>query len=713
MRTGSWWRRPAVRAAVVVAVWLIAGGPLGGFQGRLSEVQINDQATFLPATAEATQVAELLDRFGEPGVISAVVAYERPGGLTGADRAHLEPVARQVGELAGVVAVPAPPVVSEDAAAAQLVVQLDESDATDTVAAIRDVVGAAAPPGLAVYVTGPAGFVADLSGAFGNIDGLLLAVTATAVAVILVVVYRSPLLPLVVLLGAGLALGVASAAVYALASTEVVVLNGQSQGIMLILVFGAATDYALLLVARFREELARQPDRFTAVGVAWRRSVGPILASGSTVILGLLCLLLSDLNSNRGLGPVAAVGIGAALLVMLTYLPAVLSLLGRAGFWPFRPPRPPASAPGEAGQAGGTAADQGSTRRAGLASGAPADQAVADSGGGWWRRLAGFVVRRARAVWVVTLLVLAGLAALAPQLDAGGVPESDLFIGGAEATSGQEALARHFPAGATAPTQVVTGAGQVAEVVAAARGVSGVAGAQPVAEAGDLALVQVVLADPPDSDAAVDTVGRLRSAVHAVPGADALVGGTTAVDLDTRDAARRDLVMIIPLVLVVVLLVIIWLLRAVVAPALILASVVLSFAATLGLAAVAFQWVFGFPGADPSLPLFGFVFLVALGVDYSIFLMTRVREEAARRGTRAGVQEGLAVTGGVITSAGVVLAATFASLSVLPLLFLIQIAFIVAVGVLIDTMVVRTLLVPALCVELGPRVWWPGRLSRS
>jgi len=681
MPEGRWWRRPVTWAAVVVAVWLIAGAPLGRFQGELSDVQVNDQATFLPATAEATRVAELADRFGPQDVIPAVVVYERAGGLTEPDRAQLEAAARQIEGLAGVVAVPAPPVVSEDGAAAQLVVQVEETDATtQTVAALRQLVRAGAPPGLDVHVTGPAGFAADLSDAFGNIDGLLLVVTAAAVAVILTVVYRSPLLPVVVLIGAGLALGTASAVVYALASAELIVLNGQSQGIMLILVFGAATDYALLLVARFREELRRGPDRFAAMWVAWRRSVGPILASGLTVILGLLCLLLSDLNSNRSLGPVAAAGIAAALLVMLTYLPAMLSLLGRSGFWPFRP-RP-----------------------------LPAGEGSADPPGGWWQRLAGLVGRRARTVWVVTLLALASLAAFAPQLSADGVPDSELFIGGAESTSGQQALARHFPAGATAPTQVVADADRVSEVVAVARDVDGVATAEPAGQAGDLALVQVVLTAPADSDAALETVRRLRSAVHRVPEADALVGGSTAVDLDTREAARRDLLVIVPAVLVVVLLVIALLLRALVAPVLILGSVVLSFAATLGLAAVAFHQLFGFPGVDPSLPLFGFVFLVALGVDYSIFLMTRVREEAGRRGTRAGVLTGLAVTGGVITSAGVVLATTFAALAVLPLLFLVQIAFIVAVGVLVDTMVVRSLLVPALCVEIGRRVWWPSRI---
>lgn len=674
MRRQSWWRGPLVWAAVVTAIWIVAGGPLGGYQGRLAEVQENDASAYLPASAEATRVANLSERFAGADVIPAVVVYIRPGGLSEADRDWLAAGAARLAELPGLAGPVPPPVVSSDEEAAQLVVPVDgTADPGGTVAEVR-AASAAAPAGATVYVTGPAGFVADLGEAFGDIDSLLLLVTASVVAVILVLVYRSPLLPVVVLLGAGLALGTASAVVYGLARSDLIVLNGQSQGIMLILVFGAATDYALLLVARFREELRRHADRVTAMRVAWRRTLGPVLASGLTVILALSGLLLSDLNSNRGLGPVAAIGVAAAMLVMLTYLPAALVLLGRVAFWPFRP-------------------------RYGARRGGPA---------GWWQRLAGLVGRRARPVWLVTALVLAGLAALVPLLRADGVAQSDLYLREVESVAGQEALARHFPAGGGAPTVVIANADRTAEVVGALETVPEVALVRPGEPRQDLVRIEVVLAAPADSDEAIAAVPRLRSAVRAVDGADALVGGPSAVDYDTRRAASRDQRVIIPFALVVVFVVIALLLRAVLVTALLLASVVLSFLATLGLAAVMFNYVFDFPGADPTLPLFAFVFLVALGVDYSIFLLTRVREEAGRHGTRAGVRVGLAVTGGVITSAGVVLAATFSTLAVLPLLFLAQIAFLVATGVLIDTLVVRTLLVPGLCHDIGARIWWPG-----
>jgi RND superfamily putative drug exporter len=329
-----------------------------------------------------------------------------------------------------------------------------------------------------------------------------------------------------------------------------------------------------------------------------------------------------------------------------------------------------------------------------------------------WERVAALVSRRDRLVWVVTALALAGLAALLPLLRADGVAQTELFLGQAQSVDGQQALGRHFPAGGSAPTVVIADADRTDQVVATLREVPGVAEVRPDAQAGGLARITVVLAAPPDSDEAIATVPRLRAAVAGVPQAEALVGGPSAVDYDTRAAANRDRMLIIPLALVVVFLVITWLLRALLVTALLLASVVLSFAATLGIAAVVFNYLFDFPGADPSLPLFAFVFLVALGVDYSIFLMTRVREEAVRRGTRAGVQEGLAVTGRVITSAGVVLAATFSALGVIPILFLAQIAFLVAVGVLIDTLVVRSLLVPGLCHDIGSRIWWPSQLSR-
>lgn len=672
----KWWRRPLLWAIVVVAVWLLGGGPLGSFQGRLSEVQDNNQESYLPATAEATRAGELAARFTEGDVVPAVLVFTRSGGLTTADRTALERLAEELATLPEVAGPPSPVVVSADGVAAEFTVPLADGALVEGVTAVRQAVTAGTPDGVDGYVAGPAGFTADLVDAFGHIDGMLILVTASVVAVILIVVYRSPLLPLLVLVGAGLALGMASAAVYFLADRDVVVMNGQSQGIMLILVFGAATDYALLLVARYREELRHLDDRFAAMGVAWRRSLGPILASAATVVLALLCLLVSDLNSNRSLGPVASIGIISAVLVMLTYLPAVLALTGRAAFWPFSPTTSQPS------------------RRSG------------------WARLADLVARRDRIVWAVTALVLAGFAALLPQFRADGVADSELFLTDAESAAGQRVLAAHFPAGASAPTVIIAAAEQADEVVTAASTVEGVAQVTPIGEKDGLVRVVAVLSDPPDSDAAIATVQRLRDAVHAVPHADALVGGPTAVDLDTREAARRDQRLIIPLVLVVVFLVIAVLLRALLAPLLLLGSVVLSFAATLGLAALVFNHLFDFPGADPSLPLYAFLFLVALGVDYSIFLMTRVREESARHGTRAGVQIGLTVTGGVITSAGVVLAATFSALSVIPILFLAQIAFIVAAGVLIDTLVVRSLLVPGLSHDLGRVVWWPGRLAR-
>lgn len=661
----------------MVVVWLVVGGAAGSFQGRLADVQENDAETYLPADAEATRAGQLSARFGEDGVVPAVVVYERDGGLTPDDWAYVETTTSRLTGLPGLARPPSDPMPAPDQAAVSQSLAVVEDQLSDTVAEVRDVIRDGAPPGLLIHVTGPAGFVADLGEAFGEIDGLLLVVTASVVAVILVLVYRSPLLPLLVLIGAGLALGTASAVVYGLTRAGFLVLNGQSQGIMLILVFGAATDYALLLVARYREELAARHDRFAAMAVAWRRSAGPIIASGSTVILAVLALLLSELNSNRSLGPVAAVGIAAALLVMLTYLPAVLALLGRVSFWPFAP------------------REGGAGRRR-----------------GWWSRLAGFVGRRARPVWVVTALALAGLAALMPQLRADGVPQSDFFLAEVESVTGQETLARHFPAGSASPTVIITNAEQREAVAAAASSVDGVAQVQPAGQVDGLAQVMVVLAAPADSDEAIETVRQLRETVHAVPGADALVGGPTAVDLDTREAASRDQRVIIPVTLLVVFLVVAVLLRALLVPALLLASVVLSYAATMGLAAVFFNDVFHFPGADPAVPLFAFVFLVALGVDYTIFLMSRVREEADRIGTHAGVRVGLAVTGGVITSAGVVLAATFSALAVLPLLFLVQIAFIVAVGVLMDTFVVRSLLVPALCHDIGRAIWWPSRLSR-
>jgi RND superfamily putative drug exporter len=673
---------------LVVIGWLVAAGPMGSFAGRLSEVQTNDSSQFLPVSAESTQVQQLQEQFAQQQTVPAVVVWEFDQPVTPEDLAAISAELAEVEQIDGVVGEVAGPIPAEDGLAVSAVVGIDAADADRAGEIVTEVRAAVAGDVDArVYVTGPAGLLADFSAAFGEIDGILLLTTITVVLVILLLVYRSPVLPFVVLLSGVLALGTASATVYALADAGVITLNGQSQGILFILVLGASTDYALLLVARFREELRERESRYDAMRAAWRGTVEPIAASAATVVAGVLCLLVSDLSSNRGLGPVAAVGIGFALLVSLTFLPAALVLLGRGAFWPFRP-----------------------------ALGSPHSEVR-----GIWGKVARLVGRRYRPIWVVTGAVLAGCAALAPTFQAGGVAQSDFFLTEVEAVTGQEVLARHFPAGSGSPVVVVAPVDRLADVsaaVAADPGVAAVAvttvdpadpASAPVVVDG-LVELQGTLTDVADGPEATATVQRLREALDEVDPA-ALVGGATAQQLDVTTTAQRDLRVIIPLVLAVVLLVLVLLLRALVAPLLLIATVVLSFAATLGVAAVVFDRVLDWPGADPSVPLFAFVFLVALGVDYNIFLMTRVREESLKLGTRPGILRGLAVTGGVITSAGVVLAATFSALAVLPLLFLAQIAFLVAFGVLLDTIVVRSLLVPSLAYDLDARIWWPAWLS--
>ncbi|ASR38544.1 hypothetical protein BAY61_30085 [Prauserella marina] len=672
MRTVRW-----LIPALLMIGWLVIGGFGGPYSGKLSGVSENDESSFLPASAEATEVQELAKRFTGSEAIPAIVIAERQGGTNEADQRFLTERRGEIAGMAGVASEPSPVLPSEDRAALQLVVPLDGAEPKETVEAMREALATGVPGGLSVYVTGPAGQVADLSEAFGGIDGLLLLVAGAVVALILVVVYRSPLLPLAVLLSAVSALGLASLVVYLLADAGALALNGQSQGILFILVFGAATDYALLLVSRFREELRETEDKYVAIRKAWRGTIEPILASAGTVILGLLCLLFSDLNSNKGLGPVAAIGIGAALLASTTFLPAMLAVLGRGAFWPFRP-----------------------------MAGSPHPESS-----GIWGRISRLVGRAPRAVWMVTALVLLVGAAFLPQLKADGTSQSDVFLTQVDSVTGGEVLARHFPGGSGSPALVVANA-DTADAVAEAARVPGVSSVNEAGTAEGLVLIEAVLDAPADSEQAVSTVRDIREAVHEVPDAEALVGGRTAVLLDTQETSKRDRAVIIPIVLVVVFAVLALLLRSLLAPLLLVATVVLSFAATMGVSALVFNHLLGFPGADPVVPLFGFVFLVALGIDYNIFLMTRVREEAKTLGTREGTLRGLSITGGVITSAGVVLAATFSALAVLPILFLAQLAFIVAFGVLLDTLIVRSLLVPALTVDIGKRVWWPSRLSR-
>ncbi|MEU2548730.1 MMPL family transporter [Streptomyces roseolus] len=675
---------------LVLVVWLAIGGGLGPYAGKLGEVATNDQAAFLPRSAESTRVLQAQESFRQEETLPALLVWTAPGG------GRLDPAARGDATRAlaslkgepGVVGAPSPALPSEDGEALRGIVQI-RPDLGDELPATIDRIDAAASsvPGAEAWLGGPAATQADLADAFAGIDGLLLVVALVTVLVILLLVYRSVLLPLVIIIGAVFALGLACAVVYVLADRDLVRVDGQVQGILSILVIGAATDYALLLAARYREELgARDGDRMPALRAALRQSIGPITASAATVALGLLALLFSDLTNNRALGPVGAIGIVCAVLSAVTFLPAVLVLLGRAAYWPARPKATPA-----------------------------------DDAHPIWRRIATLVDRSPRKVWGGSLAALLLCAAFSFTLDSRGVPLDEIFVKDAPSVAAQARLGEHFPGGAGNPAVVVADAGAAERVRATAEGVAGVDSATVLAVPGGSGnprplvadgrvRVDVTLADAADTDAAKDTVAALRSALHAVPDADALVGGYTAQQYDTQVTAERDRKLIVPVVLAIILVILVGLLRSVLLPLLLVATVALNFAATLGVSALVFGNVLGFTGTDSAVPLYGFVFLVALGVDYNIFLMSRVREEAARHGTREGTRRGLIATGGVITSAGVVLAATFAALGVIPLAFLVQIAFIVAFGVLLDTLVVRSLLVPALVRDIGPAVWWPGAL---
>ena len=707
--------RGALRGLIILAVlgiWLAIGALGGQAQGKLSDVQENDSASFLPEGAESTQAAALAAQFSDATTLPALVVVEAQPPGTALTPDQLAAVQQWAAGIPGLTVEgtdatieeylvgPVVPIPSEDGQAVLVALPLDAAAVTEVteeevrvvnavVETLRDsAADAFEGTGLEAWVTGPAGAIADLVEAFAGIDGILLGVALLVVLLILILVYRSPSLPFAVIFTSLFGLTLASLAVYQLAANGAIDLNGQSQGILFILVVGAATDYALLLVARYREELHRHESVYVAMRAAWRASLAPISASAGTVIAGVLCLLLSDLSSNRGLGPVAAIGIASAYLAALTLLPALLLVAGRrsrAVFWP-RIPRPAAP-----------------------------DAEPVEAKPGLWERLAAFVARRDRIVWIVTAVVLLGFSAFLPTLRASGTNDADVFLTEVESVAGEDALAAHFDAGQVEPIVIVVPQAEAAAVVDAVTAVDGVTSAavQPVAPGATeplvvdgLVVVNAVTEAGSDTQAAVDVVRDVREVVHDTS-ADAVVGGAAAERLDLQDTAQRDLRIIVPTVLAVILVVLIMLLRAVVAPVLILLANVLSFGASLGVAALLFNNVFGFPGADPSVVLYAFVFLVALGIDYTIFLMTRVREESLKVGTRLGVQRGLAVTGGVITSAGIVLAATFGALAVIPLLFLAQISFIVAFGVLLDTLVVRSLLVPGLVHDIGRPTWWP------
>ena len=674
-------RVPAGRLTkwLVLAAWValvVIVGPLGS---RLTDIQENDAVQFLPRGAESTRVADLQEKFANGEDPPAVVVYVRESGITEPDQRLVKKDAEELSGLDHVGQVEQP-VPAEDGAALLLTVPLelpadDDEALGEAVEQVREEVSSGAPEGLQAKVTGPAGSLFDSISVFESLDATLLLVTASVVTLLLLLIYRSPLLWLLPLIGVAVASQVANAVVYLLARYASVVVDGQSAGILTVLVFGAGTDYALLLVARYREELHRYADRHEAMGVAIRRAGPAILASAATVAAGLLCLLVADLNSNRGLGPVGAAGIACAFLAMTMLLPAMLVVLGRWVFWPFVP-RP--------------------------------DTPIREET--TWSWVGSRVARRPRTIWITTAILLA-IPTVGILNAETGLSMEGMYRTTPDSVAGQELIADHYPAGSAEPAYVVARASTKQEVADAARNTSGVSEVLPANRDGALAQIPVVLEDPPDSAVAEQTIERLRENVDKVDDAKALVGGTTATNLDLRDASAHDRRTVIPLVMAVVFVILALLLRALVAPLLLVATTVLSFFGALGASILIFEHLFGFGALDHSLVLLGFVFLVALGVDYSVFLMTRVREETGRIGHHTGVLRGLGVTGGVITSAGLVLAATFSVLTVFPLVSLVQLGFLVASGVLIDTFVVRSILIPALALDVGPKIWWPGQLA--
>ena len=680
-------------AVALLIVWLAIAGIGGPTFGKISEVSTNDKSTFLPASAESTRAGELASEFSDSQGIPAIITGE----VDEVNNAALESGTETLKSVDGILQVIGPQV-SEEGEAVEYIALIDteSADPTDVVEALSaEVADKDFEPSQygKFYVAGPAGFSADLVNAFAGIDGILLLVALAAVLVILIVVYRAVLLPFLVIFTAVAALCAAILATYWMAKAGVIVLNGQSQGILSILVIGAATDYSLLLVARQREELQRTESVADALRASWKASFGAITASAATVAIALLCLLVSDLNSNQSLGPIAATGIFFAWVSALTLLPALLYLCGRAAFWPVTP-----------------------------------KLSTAESSHKIWHKVASLVEGSPRKVWAGTLIVLFAGAAWLPTLNATGVSNSDILLSDTDAKAGQEILNQHFDAGAGSPASIIAPQELQDDVLKILDKHPEVSQSTLTSESGAPAnippmnlepnvvdgrvYIQATLNQEADSLEAQDTVAQLREEFQELNG-EILVGGESATSLDSNLTAERDLRVIVPLVLAVVLVVLMILLRAFVLPMLLLLSTVISFASAMGVSALVFNHIFNFSGADPTVPLYGFIFLVALGVDYTIFLMTRAKEETPQRGTEKAVLHSLTVTGGVITSAGVVLAATFAALSVIPLMFMVQLAFIVAFGVLLDTFIVRTLLIPGLVTDIGRKVWWPSHQSRE
>jgi RND superfamily putative drug exporter len=708
-------RKPYAFAMLVVIAWFIIAGIFGPLFGKLTSVQENNNSSFLPKGAEATQASEVIQTFSGEDTFSFPTLVLFEGTVNPTALANINEHMTGVGELTlggtskKISDFLAPDQVisvfpSQDGKAILANVPLDGNSIAEVlpneepvlpaiVEALReDIKPLAEANGVTQYVTGPGGLLGDLFSAFGTLDSTLLLTTLGVVAVILIVVYRSPVLWIIPLLSSLLALSTAGGIVYLLAKRDIIDVDGQSQGILSVLVIGAATDYALLLIARYREELHHHENRFDAMRSAYKGVWEPILASGSTVSIALLILLFSQLTNTAGLGPIGAIGIVCSMITILTLLPALLLLFGRWIFWPRIPHN-------------------------------DGDDHVLE---GIWSKVGNGIGRNPRRSWVISGAVLLLFAFASTTLKTDGLGTVDTFTGNPESVVGQKLLEKHFPGGEGDPTQVVVNADKIDVVTAALKNAPGVTQIAPqldgipvegqplppVKIVNGKAILNLTLDKAPDSVEAGNEVPEIRRLAHAAD-ASSLVGGTSAVYYDVRKANDRDNKTIIPIILFAITIILGLLLRSILSAILLLGTVVLSYFATLGVCALVFNHVFGFAGGDNSFPLFTFIFLVALGIDYNIFLMTRVREESQKIGTRAGVIKGVTVTGAVITSAGIVLAATFAVLGLLPLVPLAQLGFAVAFGVLLDTIIVRSILVPALVHEIGPKIWWPSKLQNK
>ena len=708
---------------VVIATWVVVGFALFGFQPKLQESTTNENEAFLPESAESTEVNDIVgERFAEGNEVDALVAYHRDDGLTRSDRETIAADAAEIAgvrpgdpaaecaseEIEGVLSVvdpfagplcgaealggdpaekgakPAqgPQSVSDNGETALVLVRTNAEDSEDiqaNVEALREIAPSPdAPAGeLRAYVTGIAGIISDSIEVFESIDVTLLLVTVSLVLVLLLAIYRSPVVALVPLFVVAIAYGIAAAATYGLVQADVLEVNGQTTSLLIVLMFGAGTDYCLLIVSRYREELRIFEDKHEAMAHATERTGPAILSAGATVFAAMLILTLADFKATQTMGPVLALGVGIMLLAGLTLLPALLAALGRNAFWPAIP-------------------RHGSEQRRPL---------------GIWRRIGHFVHDRPVFAIVISVLIL-GVGALGNLQDRGIIDFGEGFRDPPESVEGQLLIEETLAGGQIAPTTILTAPETADAVAAAVEGIDGVDTVTPFgpSEDGELVRIEATLEYDPFSDEANDLVPEIRSvADEAAAGETVLVGGTTAENFDTTETLRADAKLIVPLTLLLIFLILCALLRAIVAPLYLVATVVLSYAFAIGASTLIFTEIFNQPDGDPGLPTFAFIFLVALGVDYNIFLISRIREEANYREVHDAVIHGLERTGGVITSAGLILAGTFCALMVLPLEVLFQIGFTVALGLIVDTFLVRTILVPAIAFVLGERNWWPGR----